>query len=73
MFPEGQECPEGERLVPGVLPTDEPTCENPKPVQMKMFSYSMDYVPCFCNEPMVRNKQTGKCVELRDCPKKEQQ
>lgn len=65
-FAMGRECPEGELARPGVAPSCEPTCKNPNPICVKL--YFMDYVPCFCKEPTVRDESTGRCVQLSECP-----
>lgn len=58
-----------EELHPGALPTCEPTCSNPRPMCSKMFFSGIDFVPCFCKKPLVRNEQTKECVDLSKCPK----
>lgn len=69
LFLTGTDCGPNEELAPGSLPTCEPTCENPRPVCPKVFFSSLDYVPCFCKSPMVRNVKTKQCVQLSECPK----
>lgn len=58
-----------EELHPGALPTCEPTCSNPTTVCPKVFFTSLDFVPCFCKKPLVRNEQTRECIKVSDCPK----
>ena len=61
LFLAGAECGPDEQLAPGMLPTCEPICP-------KMFFSGIDYVPCFCRPPLVRNQQTRQCVPLSECP-----
>ncbi|CAG5056788.1 unnamed protein product [Parnassius apollo] len=46
--------------------TREPTCYEPNP-QPDTTINICDYYDCYCNPPTVRNTQTGKCVNLKDC------
>lgn len=68
LFLAGHDCKPNETLAPGHLPTCEPTCADPLPMCPKIFFEGTDYVPCFCNKPLVRNKLTKECVPLAECP-----
>ncbi|KAJ8709388.1 hypothetical protein PYW07_009214 [Mythimna separata] len=50
--------------------TPEATCDNPNPIAGK--GDVCDYSDCYCNAPTVRDTVSGKCVNLEDCPKKEE-
>ncbi|XP_077289413.1 uncharacterized protein LOC143913465 [Arctopsyche grandis] len=63
------ECPEGTHAYVSSCqsPTwSEKTCEEPTKRDMGAIC---DLSRCECDEPTVKNKATGKCVKLEDCPK----
>lgn len=62
----GQDCKEDERVVEGLAPECEPTCNNQRPACLKVFY--MDTRLCFCKSPLVRDAQSRKCVKVADCP-----
>lgn len=72
MLPQVAECGANEENHPGAHPSCEPTCNNPEPMCIKIFYTSMDYVPCFCKAPLVRNTLTKECVKRSECPPKTQ-
>ncbi|XP_038221235.1 uncharacterized protein LOC119839109 [Zerene cesonia] len=50
----------------GVL-KPEPTCDDPNPAAGK--GIICDYSACYCDPPTVKDKISGKCLLLEDCPK----
>lgn len=68
MVPYVADCGADEESRPGTHPSCEPTCANPNPICIKI--YFLDYVPCFCKAPLVRDTKSKKCVQKNDCPAK---
>lgn len=66
MVPYVPDCGADEESKPGVHPSCEPTCANPKPACIKVFSF--DFAPCFCKAPLVRDTKSKRCVQRSDCP-----
>lgn len=62
----GADCKEDERVVLGMLPECEPSCDDPRPICPRIFTV-LDKPFCFCNEPLVRHKQSNRCIPLDQC------
>lgn len=72
IFPQPIECKPDEEPNVGKLPECEPTCDNPRPICLKIFHIGLDIAPCFCKSPMVRDVKGGnKCVPRSACPPKQ--
>ncbi|KAF9794891.1 hypothetical protein SFRURICE_005126 [Spodoptera frugiperda] len=68
-----KECEVGTRAyTTGCGPlVPEPTCDEPNPVAGE--GLICDYSACYCEAPTVRDTVSGKCVNLDQCPKKEEE
>jgi hypothetical protein len=73
LFPGARPCPEGTHAYTTGCSQKMPeaTCDVPNPVKEK--AIICDYSACYCNAPTVRDKTTGKCVPLDQCPKKKEE
>lgn len=69
LFLSGVDCGPDEYLAQGKEPTCEPTCSNPRPHCPKIYFSGIDYVPCFCKVPLVRDTKTKRCIPLSECPR----
>ncbi|KAJ8711947.1 hypothetical protein PYW08_008901 [Mythimna loreyi] len=67
-----EQCPDGTHSYSsGCRPlVPEATCDNPNPVAGQ--APLCDYSACYCDAPTVRDSTTGRCVQLEECPKKEE-
>ncbi|CAG4985579.1 unnamed protein product [Colias eurytheme] len=45
----------------------EPTCDDLSPVAGK--GIICDFTACYCDPPTVKDKKSGKCVPVEECPK----
>ncbi|XP_050556225.1 uncharacterized protein LOC118277799 isoform X1 [Spodoptera frugiperda] len=68
-----KECEVGTRAyTTGCGPlVPEPTCDEPNPVAGE--GLICDFSACYCEAPTVRDTASGKCVNLDQCPKKEEE
>ncbi|XP_075983084.1 uncharacterized protein LOC142981223 [Anticarsia gemmatalis] len=62
-------CPPGEHPRPDCPQYYEPWCTNPTnhPLKGKM-GRVCPKPPCFCDEPNVRDYDSGRCMPLSECP-----
>ena len=62
----GADCQDNEKVVLGMLPECEPTCENPRPICPRIFTV-LDKPFCFCKDPLVRHTKSNLCMKLDEC------
>ncbi|XP_063388780.1 uncharacterized protein LOC134674597 [Cydia fagiglandana] len=69
-----KECPPGERSVYRCPRMEQPDCQTPYPHAFRDLAIHPCFeADCFCELPTVRDRSTGKCVHLYQCPKYEKQ